>query len=156
MKYFAALLLLFGLVISLACVSQTTRPSHLMPGAFWGAGEDSDLPAAFEAVCVDEEEPCGDTHFRANSHDYLISYRQLSSPEDADASLSVATETMPGATVIRTGIVLAKDGSAVGSKALIRFDKDVYGLVWTRGKRRASVMSDSLVAIEAYEADRGL
>ena len=67
-KYLLVSFLILSFVTVFACNSVGTD-SGLMPDNFWGSGENKDLPAAWESVCIPDSEKCGSAHFTANDDD---------------------------------------------------------------------------------------
>lgn len=138
----------------LAACAKPVPESGLMREEFWDKGENSDIPWAFESVCVGDPE-CGDGHFGAESHHFLVHYTKYESPELAEERLE--REMANDRILLRQGSVADSRGNIVGRKAILKHrEKDSFELSWTRGSRFASVKANSLEGIELYEKDRGL
>jgi hypothetical protein len=152
------LTLIFLLVFSACSSTKTKTSTELMPSAFWGDGENRDLPGAFESVCLPDEAKCGGTHFGANGDHYLVSFEVFETEQDASSALQ--REREKASRDIREGEITNALGEVVGRKYLqwedVKGVADRYKLVWTRGRRLAIVSTEKLDSINAYEADRGL
>ena len=124
----------------------------------WGDGEDADLPALFESVCVEDQRQCGGTHIDLDGHFILVDFQRFESLTRAQEELK--TQAKKAGKILRTGSIKDQTGQIVGQKLVIKSTKDSgemgFSLLWTRGARFAQIRSESIEGIERYESDRGL
>ena len=129
-----------------------------MPADFWGKGDNSDLPNAFESVCAVDPDECGDTHFGANDDLFIVSFHRFANPEAAVKALE--KERKNSFEEIRAGEIKGLNGNVVGKKFILKDDNvnsdGRYKLLWVRGNRLATVTAQKIDSINAYEADRHL
>lgn len=128
----------------------------------WGIGDDFDLPALFESVCVEDAKKCGDTHIHDFGAHISVSFERFETSTEADAVLQ--RERGRATLILRSGPIKDQQGEQVGEKYLVSIDSKLtsgeavrqYSLLWTRGTRFAQIWSESIKAIESYELDGGL
>lgn len=134
-----------------------------MKEEFWGKGEDSDIPWAFEIICVDANgnsnaNKCSSTHFDIEGEEISVNYTKFDNSEQAIEALD--NQLRESEKTIRSGIIKNQNDQSIGKKMLIirssgNFSRD-YSLLWTHNARLTQISSKSLDAIEKYEKDRNL
>ena len=162
--FWRPLIVLYFVLSCFGCASESIQTNKvdptnsLMRDDFWGTGDDSDLPAAFEIVCDPDPEKCGDTHFGANDDSYVISFQRF--PRAAEAVEEFEKIRKEASREVRSGDVRNSEGLVVGRKIVLWQDieryPDAYKLVWVRGNRLAIVSTEKFESINLYESDRGL
>ena len=152
----ARILLIVCTFIWNGCEAISTR-SSFMPEAFWGTGDDRDLPRLFESVCV-QDPKCGDTHFAIDGHHVNVHFTEYDSVEKARVRLEEAVKI--SVQIVGQASVFDDAGVQVGEKIVLKGHLDqgklFYVLAWTRGTRFAYVTAESLDSIRVYEVDRNL